>query len=104
MLALCVDLASESLLDKAPSPKVVRFAPKIMSYEAPSCASRCRKMAPCSDVCHPIVFRRSNLSLKDSMETPVDAVPKLASPLLLLLEVPTERLLLNPFPPMVLID
>ncbi|GMH25398.1 hypothetical protein Nepgr_027241 [Nepenthes gracilis] len=64
---------------KAPSVKVVRFAPEIISSATPNCASRYRKIAPCSDIHHPIVFRRSNLGLKDSMVDPVDAVPKVAS-------------------------
>ncbi|GMH29935.1 hypothetical protein Nepgr_031778 [Nepenthes gracilis] len=74
------DASPFKFLDKAPTSKVVRFAPEIMSSEALSCASRCRKMAPCSDICHPIVFCKIQLGLKDSLEAPMDAVPKLAFP------------------------
>ncbi|GMH29449.1 hypothetical protein Nepgr_031292 [Nepenthes gracilis] len=56
------------------------FAPEILSAEAISSASRSRKMAPYSDISHPIVFRRSNLGLMDSTEASVDVVPTLASP------------------------
>ncbi|GMH02067.1 hypothetical protein Nepgr_003906 [Nepenthes gracilis] len=74
--------ASIIAVEDAPSSKVVRFAPEIMSSEAPNCASRSRKMSPCSDICHPIVFRKPYLSLMDSMEALVATVPKLApSPL-----------------------
>ncbi|GMH25399.1 hypothetical protein Nepgr_027242 [Nepenthes gracilis] len=74
------DASSFTPLDKAPTEKVVWFAPKILSTEAASNAYHSRKMAPCSDISHPIVLHRSNLDLKDSLEAPVDAVPKLASP------------------------
>ncbi|GMH25341.1 hypothetical protein Nepgr_027184 [Nepenthes gracilis] len=46
--------------DKLPLPKVVRFAPDLMTSEAPNCASRYRKMAPFSDVYHPSVLRSPN--------------------------------------------
>ncbi|GMH16163.1 hypothetical protein Nepgr_018004 [Nepenthes gracilis] len=68
------------LLDKAPILTVVRFAPEILSAEAPSCASHRRKMAPCSDICHPILFCISNLGHKASEDAPVDAAPNLAPP------------------------
>ncbi|GMH29448.1 hypothetical protein Nepgr_031291 [Nepenthes gracilis] len=69
----------ESLLVKTPPPKVVRFAPEFLSAETPSCASRSRKMAPYSDICHPIKVRRSNLGNLASEGVPVDDGPKLAS-------------------------
>ncbi|GMH16934.1 hypothetical protein Nepgr_018775 [Nepenthes gracilis] len=66
-------------LDKAHLLKVVRFAPEILSVEAPNCAPHRRKLVPCSDICHPIKFRRSNLGDLDSEDAPVDDSPKLAS-------------------------
>ncbi|GMH14047.1 hypothetical protein Nepgr_015888 [Nepenthes gracilis] len=67
-------------LDQAPSLKVVRFAPEILSTETPSCASHRRMLAPCSDICHLIKFRRSNLGNLASDGVPLDGGPKLASP------------------------
>ncbi|GMH22176.1 hypothetical protein Nepgr_024019 [Nepenthes gracilis] len=57
-------------VEDAPTSKVVQFAPEIMSTVAPSCASRSRKMAPCSDIFHLIVYRIPYLGLKDSVMTP----------------------------------
>ncbi|GMH02038.1 hypothetical protein Nepgr_003877 [Nepenthes gracilis] len=59
--------------------QVVRFAPEILSTEALSYASRCRKMAPCSDIRHPLVSRISILGPKDSLVAPLEAIPVLAS-------------------------
>ncbi|GMH29452.1 hypothetical protein Nepgr_031295 [Nepenthes gracilis] len=73
------DASSFMPLDKAPIVKVLRFAPEILSVEAPSSASHSRKMAPCSDICHPFVFRKSIRGQKVSVEAPMDAAPKLAS-------------------------
>ncbi|GMH03439.1 hypothetical protein Nepgr_005278 [Nepenthes gracilis] len=67
-------------LDQAPSLKVVRFAPEILSAEAPSCAPHHRMLAPCNDICHPIKFRRSNLGKLASDGVPMDGSPKLAAP------------------------
>ncbi|GMH02092.1 hypothetical protein Nepgr_003931 [Nepenthes gracilis] len=67
-------------LDKAPILKVVRFAPEILSAKASSCASHRKRMAPCSDICHPILSRRSNLGHKASEVAPVDVALYLASP------------------------
>ncbi|GMH29439.1 hypothetical protein Nepgr_031282 [Nepenthes gracilis] len=76
------DASSFTSLDKAPIVKVVRFALEILSAEAPSSASHSRKMAPCSDICHPIVFSKSNRGqkglvcrlLEDSQTPPDDAL------------------------------
>ncbi|GMH03441.1 hypothetical protein Nepgr_005280 [Nepenthes gracilis] len=65
---------------QAPSLKVVRFAPEILSAEAPSCAPHHRMLAPCNDICHPIKFRRSNLGNLASDGVPMDGSPKLAAP------------------------
>ncbi|GMH14579.1 hypothetical protein Nepgr_016420 [Nepenthes gracilis] len=67
-------------LDQAPSIKVVRFAPEILSAEAPSCTPHRRMLAPCSDICHLIKFRRSNLGNLASDGVPVVGGPKLAAP------------------------
>ncbi|GMH22174.1 hypothetical protein Nepgr_024017 [Nepenthes gracilis] len=69
----CVGLTS------TPSLKVVRFAPEILSAEAPNRAPHRRILVPCSDICHPIKFRRSNLGNLASEGIPVDDGPKLAS-------------------------
>ncbi|GMH04805.1 hypothetical protein Nepgr_006645 [Nepenthes gracilis] len=58
---------------------LMQFAPEILLAEAPSYAPRCRKMASCSDICHPIMFRSSNLGNKASKDAPVDDGPILAS-------------------------
>ncbi|GMH15509.1 hypothetical protein Nepgr_017350 [Nepenthes gracilis] len=92
------DASSFTPLVKAPIVKVVRFALEILSTEAASNASHSRKMAPCSDTRHPIVFRRSNMGLMDSIEAPVDAVPILASLLLLLLWMLKQRTRGNDIP------
>ncbi|GMH21320.1 hypothetical protein Nepgr_023162 [Nepenthes gracilis] len=66
-------------LDQAPFFKMERFAPEILSAEALSSAPRCRMLAPCSDICHLIKFRRSNLVNLAPEGGPVDDGPKLAS-------------------------
>ncbi|GMH11599.1 hypothetical protein Nepgr_013440 [Nepenthes gracilis] len=58
---------------------MVRFAPEILSAEAPSSAPHHRMLALCSDICHLIKFRRSNLGNLASEGIPVDDGPKLAS-------------------------
>ncbi|GMH22909.1 hypothetical protein Nepgr_024752 [Nepenthes gracilis] len=58
---------------------MVWFAPEILSAEAPSSAPHRRMFAPCSDICHPIKFRRSNLGNLASQGVPMDDGPKLAS-------------------------
>ncbi|GMH03420.1 hypothetical protein Nepgr_005259 [Nepenthes gracilis] len=62
-------------LDQAPFLKRVWFAPEILSVEAPSSAPHRRMLAPCSDICHPIKFCRSNLGNLASEEVPVDVGP-----------------------------
>ncbi|GMH25364.1 hypothetical protein Nepgr_027207 [Nepenthes gracilis] len=62
-------------LDQSPVVKRVRFAPEIASAEAPSCDPHRRLLAPCSDICHPSKFRRSNLGNLASMVVPVDDGP-----------------------------
>ncbi|GMH14573.1 hypothetical protein Nepgr_016414 [Nepenthes gracilis] len=62
-------------LDQAPFLKRVRFAPIILSVVAPSSAPHCRMLAPCSDICHPIKFRRSNLGNLAFEDVPVDDGP-----------------------------
>ncbi|GMH03516.1 hypothetical protein Nepgr_005355 [Nepenthes gracilis] len=74
------DASPFKALDQAPSLKVVRFAPEILSAEAPSCAPHRRMLAPCSDICHPIKFCESNLGNLASDGIAVDGGPKLASP------------------------
>ncbi|GMH02197.1 hypothetical protein Nepgr_004036 [Nepenthes gracilis] len=78
-----VDQSSDATLfkalDQAPFLKMVRFAPEILSAEAPSSAPHCRMLAPCSDICHPIKFRRSNLGNLASEGALVDDVLKLTS-------------------------
>ncbi|GMH17735.1 hypothetical protein Nepgr_019576 [Nepenthes gracilis] len=76
-------LASQNLspamdLDEAPLLKVVRFAPEILSAMAPSCAPHRRKLAPCSDVCHPSKFRSSKMGNLASEVAPVADGPNLA--------------------------
>ncbi|GMH04789.1 hypothetical protein Nepgr_006629 [Nepenthes gracilis] len=88
------DVSPFKPLDQASSLKVVRFAPEILSAEAPSCAPHHRMLAPYSDICHLIKFRRSNLGNLASDSVPVDGGPKLASPLLPLLEKLLEWFLL----------
>ncbi|GMH07493.1 hypothetical protein Nepgr_009333 [Nepenthes gracilis] len=63
------------VLDQAQFVKRVRFAPEILSAEAPSSAPRRRMLAPCSDSCHPIKFRKSNLESFASGDVPVDDGP-----------------------------
>ncbi|GMH25384.1 hypothetical protein Nepgr_027227 [Nepenthes gracilis] len=62
-------------LDQTPVVKRVRFAPEIASAEAPSCDPHRRLLAPCSDICHPSKFRRSNLGNLASVVVPVDDGP-----------------------------
>ncbi|GMH28983.1 hypothetical protein Nepgr_030826 [Nepenthes gracilis] len=59
--------------------KMVQFASEILSAEAPSSAPHRRMLAPCSDICHPITFRRSNLGNLAPEGGPMDDGPKLAS-------------------------
>ncbi|GMH27853.1 hypothetical protein Nepgr_029696 [Nepenthes gracilis] len=63
---------------KAPNVTVVRFAPEVMAAEAPSSASHCWKMAPCSDISLPIVNCSSKLAPVVAEEVPMDAGSKIA--------------------------
>ncbi|GMH02019.1 hypothetical protein Nepgr_003858 [Nepenthes gracilis] len=51
-----LDASPFKALVQAPSLKVVRFAPEILSAEASSCAPHRNMLAPRSDICHPVKF------------------------------------------------
>ncbi|GMH06249.1 hypothetical protein Nepgr_008089 [Nepenthes gracilis] len=78
-IGLQTDASSFVPLDKAPAVKVVCFAPDFVSSGAPNCSSCSRRMALCSNICHPIVFRRAKLGLKETLVAPLDAVPIVTS-------------------------
>ncbi|GMH15410.1 hypothetical protein Nepgr_017251 [Nepenthes gracilis] len=65
-------------VNKAPNVNVVRFDPEALSAEAPSSASHCWKMAPCSDISHPVVNCSSKLAPVVAEKVLVDAGPKMA--------------------------
>ncbi|GMH16867.1 hypothetical protein Nepgr_018708 [Nepenthes gracilis] len=69
------DLSPFKVLDQTQFFKRVRFALEILSAEAPSSAPRCRVLAPCSDICHPIKFHRSTQDCLSPVGVPMDDGP-----------------------------
>ncbi|GMH25352.1 hypothetical protein Nepgr_027195 [Nepenthes gracilis] len=69
------DVIVDQALDQVSFSKRVRFAPEILAAEDLSCGSHRRMLAPCSDICHPVKFRRSNIGILASVDVPVDDDP-----------------------------
>ncbi|GMH25363.1 hypothetical protein Nepgr_027206 [Nepenthes gracilis] len=69
------ELLVDQALEQASFLKRVRFAPETLSAEAHSSAPHRRMLAPCSDVCHPVKFRKSNSGILASEDVPVDDDP-----------------------------
>ncbi|GMH25376.1 hypothetical protein Nepgr_027219 [Nepenthes gracilis] len=69
------ELLVDQALDQASFLKRVRFAPEILSVEALSSVPHRRMLAPCSDIYHPVKFRRSNIGILASEDVPVDDGP-----------------------------
>ncbi|GMH04866.1 hypothetical protein Nepgr_006706 [Nepenthes gracilis] len=65
------EMLEDLALDQASSLRRVRFSPEILTAEALSSAPHRRRLAPCSDICHPVKSRRSKLGFSASEDVPV---------------------------------